>query len=271
VKRRVALASVLALILAACSAGGPAAASPRSSAAAGTHLTIYAAASLKGVLDKVKGAYQAAVPGTGLTISTDSSAALETQIEQGAPADVFLSADQANAKKLSDAGLTNGGPRTFASNRLVIVVPSDNPAGISTPMDLARPGVEVIAAGDHVPISRYANQVVANLAREPGYPARFADAYAANVASKEDNVKALIAKVELGEGDAGIVYLTDAAASDRVNTIDIPDAANVSATYEGVVVKASVHATAARAFLDWFAGADGQAILRSFGFLPPSS
>ncbi len=120
-----------------------------------------------------------------------------------------------------------------------------------------------------MPITKYATQLVANLAKEAGYPADFAAAYAANVASKEDNVKAVVAKVELGEGDAGIVYVTDAKASTKVSTVDVPDSANVPATYDGLVVRASRNPAAATAFLDWFAGPDGQAILRSFGFLPP--
>ncbi len=280
------LTSIVAIALAACSSGGAspsasaaasaapttaASASTGASTAAGAALTIYGAASLKGVLDRAKAAYEAANPGTTLTISTDSSAALETQIEQGAPADVFLSADTANPKKLVDKHLAAGDPVSFATNKLTIVVPASNPAGIRSPADLARPGVKVIAAGDSVPITKYATQLVQNLAREPGYPADFVAAYAANVASKEDNVKALIAKVELGEGDAGIVYVTDARTSDTVTRIDVPDAANVPATYDGVVVGASRNPAAARAFLDWLAGPGGQAILTSLGFLPPSS
>ncbi len=249
---------------AASSAATPA---PSTSAAA---LTIFGAASLQGALAKAKTAYETTNPGTTLTISTDSSSALETQIEQGAPADVFLSADTTNPKKLVDAGLADGAAVTFAGNKLTIVVPTANPAGIETPADLAKTGVKVIAAGDTVPITKYATQLVGNLAKQPGYPANFVDAYTANIASKEDNVKALIAKIELGEGDGGIVYVTDAKASTKVKTIDVPDAANVPATYEGVVVKASKNAVAAKAFLDWFAGPDGQANLSSLGFLPPS-
>ena len=94
---------------------------------------------------------------------------------------------------------------------------------MSTPADLAKSGLKVIAAGDEVPITKYATQLVANLAKEAGYPANFVDAYNANVVSKEDNVKAVVAKIELGEGDAGIVYVTDAAASDKVKTVDVPD------------------------------------------------
>ena len=245
---------------------------PASSAALGRggDLTVFGAASLKGALEEAKAAYETANPGTTVTLSTDSSSALETQIEQGAPADVFLSADTTNPKKLVDAGLADGAAVTFAGNELTIIVPTANPAGIESPADLAKSGLKVIAAGDEVPITKYATQLVDNLATEAGYPADFAAKYTANIASREDNVKAVVAKIELGEGDAGIVYVTDAKASTKVTTVDVPDAANVPATYAGVVVKASKNMPAARAFLDWFAGPDGQAILSTFGFLPPS-
>ena len=122
-------------------------------------------------MTKVKTAYEAANPGTTLTISTDSSRALETQIEQGAPADVFLSADTTNPQKLVDKGLAAGAVVKFAGNLLTVIVPTANPAGIATPADLAKAGVKVIAAGDTVPITKYATQLVANLAKQPGYPA----------------------------------------------------------------------------------------------------
>ena len=272
--------AALAVVLAACSSGAtPVPSAPASSAAASVaaspaaasvNLTIYAAASLKAALAKATTAYEAANPGTTLAISTDSSAALETKIEQGAPADVLLSADTANPQKLVDKGLAAGSITKFAGNLLTVIVPMANPAGIQTPADLAKPGIKVIAAGDTVPITKYATQLVANLAKQPGYPADFAARYTANVVSKEENVAAVVAKIELGEGDAGIVYVTDAKTSTKVTTVAVPDAANVPATYGGVVVKASPNLAAAQAFLAWLAGPDGQAILASFGFLPPA-
>jgi molybdate transport system substrate-binding protein len=273
--RLAALLAALALLLAACSSGAtpaPSAVASRAaaSAAAPASLTIYAASSLKAVLAKVQTAYQAADPGTTLAISTDSSSALETKIEQGAPVDVFLSADTTNPQKLVDQGLAAGAVTKFAGNLLTVIVPTANPAGIHTPADLARPGIKVIAAGDTVPITKYATELVANLAGQPGYPADFVAIYTANIVSKEDNVAGVVAKIELGEGDAGIVYVTDAKSSTKVTTVAIPDAANVPATYGGVVVKASPNVVAAQAFLAWLAGPDGQAILASFGFLPPS-
>ena len=265
------------VVLAACAAGsGPSptpnpaqAKTAQRSAATQADLTIFGAASLKAALKAVTSTYETANPGTTITVSTDSSAALETQIEQGAPADVFLSADTANPQKLVDAGLASGDPVPFAGNELTIIVPDDNPAGITAPADLANDGLRIIAAGDEVPITKYATRLVENLAGLPGAPADFADAYAANIASKEDNVSAVVAKVALGEGDAGIVYATDAAAADGVATIDLPDSANVPATYAGVVVGASPNQPAATAFLDWLAGPEGQAVLAEFGFLPP--
>ena len=274
---------VVGLVLAACSSASsaatasPSAAAPSAAGASGSpsaapagSLTIYAAASLKAALAKVKTTYEAAHPGTTLTISTDSSSALETKIEQGAPADVFLSADTANPQKLVDKGLAGGALTKFAGNLLTIIVPTANPAGIQSPKDLVKSGVKVIAAGDTVPITKYATMLVANLAKETDYPADFAARYTANIASKEDNVAAVVSKIELGEGDAGIVYVTDAKTSTKVTTITVPADANVPATYSGVTVKASSDADAAGAFLAWLAGPDGQAILATFGFLPPS-
>lgn len=232
-------------------------------------LTVFAAASLKGVLAEAKTDYEAAHPGSALTIATGASSALATQIEQGAPADLFLSADRRNPEALEAMGLIVGPVVDFATNRLTVIVPSDNPAGIRTPADLAGPGVKIIAAGDAVPITTYANRLVAQLSRLPGYPADFGPAYRANVVSKEDDVRSVVAKIELGEGDAAIVYETDATASRTVDTVPLPDGTDRQATYAGVVLEASPRIDAAGAFLDWFAGPEGGAILARFGFVAP--
>ena len=264
---------------AATSASQPPADAPASSSSDPTgtapaesiELTVYAAASLKNAVEALIGAYAAVEPEITITVSTGASSALRTQIEQGAPADVFLSADTKQPAALVAAGLSAGEASVIADNRLAIILPSANPAAVETPADLARPGVKIIAAGDAVPITSYATDLVTRLAAIDGYPPRFAEAYAANVVSREDDVTAVVAKVELGEGDAAIVYQTDALASDAVATIEIPPAAEVAASYGGVVVGASPHLEAARAFLDWLSGSDAQAILASFGFSPPDS
>ncbi len=233
-------------------------------------LTVFGAASLRGVLSRIESAYERGHPDIDITVSTDSSAALRTQIEQGAPADVFLSADTKSPQALAAAGLSVGSPIPFAGNRLAIVVPPGNPAGVSGPADLARPGLKIIAAGDQVPITGYATEAIESMGALPGYPAGFADAYAANVVSHEDNVGAIVAKIELREGDAAIVYATDARASELVGTIPIPDAADPTAAYAGVVTAASSRRQEAAAFFDWLVGPAGQAILAEAGFLPPT-
>lgn len=251
--------AIVAFAVSGC-AGAPTA------SAATVDLTVYGASSLTSVLARVKASYESAYPGTTLTISTDSSAALEAKIEQGAGVDVFLSADTANPQKLVDKGLASGGSTNFAGNGLVLIVPKGNPAGIRSPADLARPGVKVIAAGDSVPITKYAAQLVESLAKQPGYPADFAAKYDANIVSRQDNVAAVVAQIGLGEGDVGIVYSTDAKTSTTVVTVPLPTGSVVVVTYAGVVIKTSGNAVAARAFLAWLAGSDGQAILASFGF-----
>lgn len=251
---------------------GPQSSGPESAAASrppSVPLTIFGAASLKPVLDEARVAWEAGAPGSRLTISTDSSATLAAQIELGAPADVLLSADTANPRRLADKRLVAGQVVPFATNRLTIIVPAGNPAGVRAATDLARPGLRIIAAGAPVPITGYATQVVDRIAAEPGAPAGFAAAYAANIRSREDNVRAVVAKIELGEGDAAIVYLTDARGTSKVATVELPDRVNVPASYAGVVIRASQHVAAAEAFLDWFAGPAGQAILTRYGFLPP--
>jgi molybdate transport system substrate-binding protein len=279
----------LAAILAACASSGsaspsastapdatmsaPASTAPSaapSASAASMELTIYAAASLKATLEKARTQFEAANPGTTLVISTDASSALETKIEQGAPADLFLSADTTNPQKLVGKGLTVGQATDFAKNKLTVIVPKDNPARIQTPKDLANNGVKIIAAGDAVPITKYATQLIANLAKQPGYPMNYVAAYEANIASSEENVGAVVAKIATGQGDAGIVYVTDSNGKADITPVAVPADANVIATYAGVVVKPSPNPEAAQAFLIWFAGPDGQAILSSFGFLPPS-
>lgn len=232
-------------------------------------LTVYAAASLRSPLEALAAAYGDLTSGTTLTVSAGASSALRAQIEQGAPADVFLSADTSNPAALAEAGLAAGEATVIAGNRLAIIVPIGNPAAIAKPADLGRAGLKIVAAGDAVPITRYATELVAKLAAMEGMPAGFPEAYAANVVSREDDVKAVVAKIELGEGDAAIVYRTDALASDAVSTIDIPPEADVTASYAGVVVGSSAHPDDARAFLDWLNEPAAQAILASFGFTPP--
>jgi molybdate transport system substrate-binding protein len=131
--------------------------------------------------------------------------------------------------------------------------------------------VKIVAAGDTVPITKYATQLVQNLAKLPGAPAGFAAAYQSNIVTKAENVQAVITQVLLGQGDAAIVYVSDAKSGGALYTIAIPQGANVLATYGGVVVKASALQDAGHVFLSWLTGPYGQAVLGTYGFLPPPS
>lgn len=260
---RVVFAGVLMVVaIAACGLAKGPAGSP-------TVLSVFAAASLQDVAADAATAYRQ-VAGIDVQVSTDSSTALRVQIEQGAEADLFLSADTRNPDALAAGGLVNGRVVAFARNGLAIITPSDDPAGIGSAADLARPGVKIVAAGDEVPISVYATKLIAQLAADPAFGTAFAAAYAANVVSREDNVKAVIAKIELGEGDAAIVYASDAAASTAVRVIPLPPGIEVLATYAGAVPTTARHPAEGRALLDWLAGPAGQEILARFGFTAPS-
>jgi molybdate transport system substrate-binding protein len=224
-----------------------------------SELTVFAAASLRAAFEAFVPAVQAA---TGMmpVYSFDASSALRAQIEQGAPADVFASADTTNVVTLLEAGLARA-PVVFACNQLTIIVPTGNPAGIASAADLGRPGVKVIAAGDEVPITRYAMQLVVALG--------ISEAYAANVVSREDNAAAVRSRIELGEGDAAIVYRTDAIASgDKVVQVALPPGVDVPATYAAAIVAATDQPVESSTFLAWLVGSDGQSGLASFGFLP---
>lgn len=231
-------------------------------------LTVLAAASLGNVMPDLAAAWKSTHGQTEILSSTGSSAALRTQIEQGAPADVFLSADTSNPQTLIDEDQALGPLTVYATNELTLIVPADNPAGITSALDLAKPGVCVIGAGENVPINKYAEQLVANLARLPDYGAAFSSGYEANICTREDNVAAVVSKISLGEGDAAIVYTTDATAGQNLKNIEIPAVANVLATYGGVVIKTSADTTMANDFLVWLTGADGQQVLKAHGFGP---
>jgi molybdate transport system substrate-binding protein len=200
--------------------------------------------------------FQGANSGVTVEFNYAGTPTLVTQIEQGAPADVFASADTTNMDKLKGDGFTAGTPQVFARNKLEIVVAPGNPKGITGLADLAKPGMIYITAAPTVPAGKYALQVLkmAGVSVTPK--------------SLETDVKSVVSKIELGEADAGIVYTTDvSAAGSKVQGVPIPDADNVIATYPIVAVKATTNSAAANAFIAYVLSGAGQAKLQSFGFL----
>jgi molybdate transport system substrate-binding protein len=197
-------------------------------------------------------------PDAAVKLNFDSSSNLAAQIEQGAPADVFASADDANLQKTIESGDVTAKPVTFARNRLEIAVEEGNPKKVKGLADLAKWGLVVVLCADEVPCGRYAADAFA----EAGVAVR--------PASKEQNAKAALSKVSLGEADASVVYVTDVKAEKgTVSGVKIPDAQNVIATYPIAVVEERQHAAAARSWVRFVRSKVAQRTLRKFGFLPP--
>jgi molybdate transport system substrate-binding protein len=233
--------------------------------AGGGSLIVFAAASLTDAFTKIAADITAINPDVEITFNFAGSQALVSQIaEGGAEADVLALASPAQMKNAADSGIPVDGSVLFLTNKLVVVVPADNPAGIATPQDLAREGLRLVIANADVPAGNYARQSLCSVAAAAGMSD--VGGFAANVVSEEDNVRSVLTKVELGEADAGIVYVTDAMASgDKVRSIDIPLEQNVIATYP--IAPISDNPLAA-AFVSYVLTAAGQATLESFGFGP---
>ena len=225
---------------------------------------VFAAASLSEAFKEIGAAYQTAHPGDNVEFNFAGSPTLRTQIEQGAPADVFAAADSANMTTLSKEGLA-APSKVFAHNKLAVVAAA-NSRKVRYLQDIGNPGVTLVLADPSVPIGHYADDVLGKLA--VAYTSDFVIKAQTNIVSRELNVKAVLAKVQLGEADAGFVYVTDAkAAGAAVKTINVPDKYNVVASYPIAPVKQPANAAGAASFVDFVMGTDGQAILRKFGFL----
>jgi molybdate transport system substrate-binding protein len=231
----------------------------------GSTLTVFAASSLTNAFNEVGPAFQRAHPGQQVRLNFGASSALRSQIQLGAPADLFASADYEQMEPLQKAGLVSA-PATFARNRLTVVVPKENPARLGSPRDLGRPGLRLVTTAEAVPIGRYTREVLVKLGKERGYPANYLAQVNRNVVSREPNVRAVLAKVELGEADAAVVYETDARASKRVKAISIPEKVNVIAEYPVAVLSGSANKTGAEAFVRYVRSSAGRAVLTRHGF-----
>jgi molybdate transport system substrate-binding protein len=265
-------AAVLAGVACSSKSETPVAQTPTSPAGAALSggLTVFAAASLTGAFNEMKTSLEKTNPGLSITVNFASSTQLRAQLEQGAQADVFASADEKQMDLAREAGLLAGEPVVFAHNRLVVILPRDNPANIETLQDLSRPGVKLDVASETAPIGAYTRQFLERASAAAGFGADFEERVLANVVSEEENVKQVVAKVRLGEVDAGICYVSDVtpeAASDLA-TIDIPDELNEIATYPIAVLKDAGDPALARAFLDYVLSPEGQSILRGQNFVP---
>ncbi|MCI0633667.1 MAG: molybdate ABC transporter substrate-binding protein [Actinobacteria bacterium] len=232
-------------------------------AAEETELTVSAAASLTDAFTEIGDAFEARHEALTVTFNFGPSDGLATQINEGAPVDVFASASGTWMDAVQEEGPGVSGRADFARNRLAIVVPTDNPAGIEDISDLTEDDLQLVIAAEGVPAGDYARVIFAS--------AGISEAALANVVSNAEDVRAVVTAVASGEADAGVVYVTDVTAdvADRVTLIEIPDEINVIATYPIAVVTGSQEADLAQGFVDYVLG-DGHQILADHGFLPAS-
>ena len=233
----------------------------------GGDLTVFAAASLTDAFEAMEQELEAATPNLSITYNFGGSPALVTQLKEGAQADVFASANIAQMDAAIAADLVSGAPAPFVHNRLAIVTPAGNPAGIESAADLGKDEILLVLAQSEVPVGRYGRESVCLMANDTAtYGEGFVARVAANVVSEEEDVRDVLAKVALGEADAGIVYVSDAAAAgDQVQVIDIPDEVNVIATYP-VAVLAGGDEVLGSAFVAYLLSEEGQAMLERYGF-----
>jgi len=274
-------AGALALLAAAC--GGAAQTTPAAPAGATSapppaatpepkELVVLAASSLTDAFTEMGDDVpkQPGMAGVKLVFSFGASSQLRTQLEQGAPADVFASADTVQMDTAVKSMVVVGTPTVFARNRLVLIVPKDNPAGITALADLARPGVKFVTAGPEVPVGNYTRMLLEKLAADPQYGAGFDGKVRANVVSEEANVRQVVTKVQLGEADAGIVYSSDVTpqSAPALKTIDIPDNLNVVAVYPAAVATAAKAPATAANFVRYLTTPPAQTILKKYNFIP---
>jgi molybdate transport system substrate-binding protein len=232
-------------------------------------LTVFAASSLTDAFEEIATNFEAQNTGIDVLYNFGGSSSLATQLLEGAPADVFASANNTQMDVALEGGRISGTPATFVRNRLVLIVPADNPANIRSLADLDTPGIDLVVAAEGVPVRDYTNTMLERLAASPAYGETYREAVIANIVSEEENVRQVTAKVALGEGEAGIVYSSDVTPdiADSVTALTIPNAANTVATYPIGITNDSSNPELAQAFVDYVLSDAGQDTLVSWGFI----
>ena len=232
---------------------------------AAAQITVFAASSLTEAFTELASVFEAQHSGVQVRLNFDGSSTLAAQITQGAPADVFASADEAQMQIVVDAGLAADTPQLFATNRLTVIATKDS--GITRLAQLAEPGVLLVLAAPEVPVGSYAREALHKL--NGVYGADFSERVLNNLVSEEPNVRQVALKVELGEADVAVVYQTDAAVAKDVRTIAIPENLNVLGRYPMVALKESKQPKLAQAFVALVRSKRARAVLKKYDFGVP--
>jgi molybdate transport system substrate-binding protein len=267
---RFAFFAFLLCLVGSLSACGSTSSGNSSTPAAKVSLNVFAAASLTNAFKEIGQKFQQAHPNVTVSFNFAGSQALATQINQGAPADVFASANQAQMNVVIQAGgIDASASKVFVHNLLVLIFPKSNPGQITTLQDLARPGLKIVLADKSVPAGQYALDFLSKASADTSFGSGYQAGVIKNVVSYETDVETVVAKVAQGEADAGIVYTTDAQANlSQLGQIAIPASLQTEATYPIAPVKGSKNAATAQQFVDYVLSADGQAVLTTYGFIP---
>jgi len=262
---------LLALLLAACGGGDTAQEAPESASESESEseseaasesgvegdVLVFAAASLTDAFNELGSTFTEDNPDATVTFNFASSSQLATQITEGAPADVFASANQTQMDVVGDADLLEGESQQFTANRLAIAVEPGNPLGVMGLADLANPELTLVLAAEEVPVGQYGREALdaAGVTAEP--------------ASLEVDVRAVLSRVSLGEADAGIVYTSDIASTEDVEGVEIPEEENIVASYPIAALTDAPNPEGAAAFTEFVLSDDGQAVLTKYGFAEP--
>ena len=233
-------------------------------------LVVFAASSLTDAFLEMAREFEARNPGVKIVLNFAGSQRLRTQLEHGAQAGLFASADWGHAEAIAAGGLAHGGPIGFATNRLAVITPSKS-EGVKTLNSLAGEGVKLVVAHPSVPAGAYTREAVNNLGAKAGYGKDYTARVLGNVVSEEPNVRRVAQKVALGDADAGIVYWSDAHSPDiarRVKVTAIPEDCNVAAEYPAILLRTAQRAETAQRFLDYLLSPEGQETLQRHGFGP---
>ena len=261
------LAAALSLVVLA-PAAGPATSVSAAPAQQAT-LTVFAASSLTDAFKEIGQSFEAekTIP---VAFNFGASTQLRTQLQQGAVADVFASADQAQMNNARGDGSITGPDVIFARNRLVVITPKDNPGRLQSAADIANPGIRFVTAAPEVPIGVYTQNMFDKMSQIAVFGQDFKDRANANIVSREPNVRQVVAKVQLGEADAAVVYRSDVTPSSAPDlmVIPIPDDLNTLAAYPIALVTNGPQLELGQAFFDLVMAQTGQSILEKWGFIP---